>query len=157
MFVRLRGRGFQARIVSVSHLHQLQEEIEGLRSHALLDGQFYQDRLAWFNFQVPEDLPKARSLIVVAVPRPQTRAIFTWNGRRRPLIIPPTYTANEGHKKTSWRLSRWDTRRKRLRFIRNCVAPQIVGGSEWSCSVRQEQCFLCFWTGKLFPTRSCLF
>ncbi|MCJ7635015.1 FeS-binding protein [Candidatus Bathyarchaeota archaeon] len=96
LFVRLRERGFQARIVSVSRLHQLQEEIESLRSHALLDSQFYQDRLAWFNFQIPEDLPKAQSLIVVAVPRPQTRAIFIWNGQRRSLILPPTYTAYDG-------------------------------------------------------------
>ncbi len=93
LFVRLRVRGFQARIVSVSHLQEMQKEIESLRSHAFLDAQFYQDRLAWFNFQIPEDLPKAQSLIVVAVPRPQTRAIFIWNGQRRPLILPPTYTA----------------------------------------------------------------
>ncbi len=93
LFVRLGERGFQARIVSAFHLQELQKEIEKLRSHAFLDGQFYQDRLAWFNFQIPEDLPKAQSLIVVAVPRPQTRAIFVWNGQRRPLILPPTYTA----------------------------------------------------------------
>ncbi len=99
LFVRLRGRGFQAGIVSVSHLPQLQKEIESLRSHASLDSQFYQDRLGWFSFQVPEGLPKARSLIVVAVPRPQTRAIFTWRGRRRPLTIPPTYTAYDDIKK----------------------------------------------------------
>jgi epoxyqueuosine reductase len=96
LLARLRERGFQARIVTVSHLHQLQKEIDSLRSLALLDNQFYQDRLAWFNFQVPEDLPKAQSLIVVAVPRPQTRAIFIWNGQRRPLILPPTYTAYDG-------------------------------------------------------------
>ena len=71
----------------------MQKEIESLRSNALLDSQFYKDRLAWFDFQIPEDLPKAKSLIVVAVPRPQTRAIFVWNGQRHPLIIPPTYTA----------------------------------------------------------------
>lgn len=93
LFVRLRECGFQARIVSVSHLQELQKDIESLRSHALLDSQFYQDRLAWFNFRIPEDLSKAQSLIVVAVPRPQTRAIFTWDGQRRPLILPPTYTA----------------------------------------------------------------
>jgi epoxyqueuosine reductase len=91
--VRLREHGFQTRIVSVSHLQQLQREIESLRSHALLDSQFYQDRLARLNFQIPEGLPNAQSLIVVAVPRPQTRAIFIWNGQRRPLILPPTYTA----------------------------------------------------------------
>jgi epoxyqueuosine reductase len=93
LFVRLRERGFQGRIVSISHLQELQEEIERLRSHGFLDSQFYQDRLAWFNFQVPENLPKTQSLIVVAVPRPQTRAIFNWNGQRRLLILPPTYTA----------------------------------------------------------------
>jgi epoxyqueuosine reductase len=93
LLARLRERSFRARIVSVSHLSQLQKEIESLRSNALLDSQFYKDRLAWFNFQVPEDLPKAQSLIVVAVSRPQTRAFFVRNGQRHSLILPPTYTA----------------------------------------------------------------
>jgi epoxyqueuosine reductase len=93
LFVRLRERGYQARMVSVSHLQLLQQEIDSLRNRSLLDSEFYQSRLAWFSFQIPKNLPKAQSLIVVAVPRPQTRAIFTWNGQRRPLILPPTYTA----------------------------------------------------------------
>jgi len=50
----LKELGFQMRIVSVSHLHQLQEEIEGLRSQGFLEKQFYEDRLTWFSFQVPE-------------------------------------------------------------------------------------------------------
>jgi epoxyqueuosine reductase len=91
--VRLRERGYQARVVSISHMPQLEKEIDSFRNHGLLDSEFYQRRLAWFSFQVPEDLPKAQSLIVVAVPRPQTQAIFTWNGQRCPLILPPTYTA----------------------------------------------------------------
>jgi len=86
-------RGYQARIVSVSHLHQLKKEVESLRNRALLDSQFFKDRLARFDFQIPRNLPEAKSIIVVAVPRPQTRAIFIWNGQRRPLIVPPTYTA----------------------------------------------------------------
>jgi epoxyqueuosine reductase len=93
LLVYLRKRDFQARVVSISHLHQLQKEIESLRDRALLDSQFYKERLSWFNFQIPEDLLKVQSLIVVAVPRPQTRAIFVWNGQRLPLILPPTYTA----------------------------------------------------------------
>jgi epoxyqueuosine reductase len=96
MFVRLRERGYQARMVPISQLQLLKKEINSLRNCGLLESEFYQHRLAWFNFQVPEDLPEAQSLIVVAVPRPQTRAIFTWNGQRRPLIIPPTYTAYDG-------------------------------------------------------------
>jgi epoxyqueuosine reductase len=96
LFVRLRERGYQARMISISHLQLLQKEIDSFRNQGLLDSEFYQHRLAWFSFQVPEDLPKAQSLIVVAIPRPQTRAIFTWNGQRRPLILPPTYTAYDG-------------------------------------------------------------
>jgi epoxyqueuosine reductase len=92
LFIRLREHGFQARIVSINRLQPLQKEIDSLHKHDLLDSEFYQSRLAWFNFHVPKDLPKAQSLIVVAVPRPQTRAIFTWNGQRHPLILPPTYT-----------------------------------------------------------------
>ncbi len=93
LFFRLRERGYRARMVSISHLQLLKKEIDNLRNCGLLNAEFYKRRLAWFNFQAPEDLSKARSLIVVAVPRPQTRAIFTWNGQRRPLVLPPTYTA----------------------------------------------------------------
>jgi len=80
-------------MVSVSHLQLLEKEIDRFRNRGLLDREFYQRRLAWFSFQIPENLPNAQCLIVVAVPRPQTRAIFTWNGKKHPLIIPPTYTA----------------------------------------------------------------
>jgi epoxyqueuosine reductase len=93
LLVRLGEAGFRARIVSILHLHELKEEIENRHNCGLLDNQFYEDRLAWFSFQIPKDLPNAQSIIVVAVPRPQTRAVFTWNGQRRPLTLPPTYTA----------------------------------------------------------------
>ncbi len=93
LFNHLRELGYQARTVSIDHLHSLQKQIDEQRDQELLDKQFYHDRLDWFHIQIPESLPRARSMIVVAVPRPQTRAIFTWNGNRRPLILPPTYTA----------------------------------------------------------------
>jgi epoxyqueuosine reductase len=93
LFSRLREFGYQARTISVDHLDQLQKQIEEQRSQKLLDSQFFQERLSWVCFQIPESLPKAKAIIVVAVPRPQTRAVFTWNGVRRPLILPPTYTA----------------------------------------------------------------
>lgn len=96
LFSRLRELGFQARMISVNHLHLLQKQIDEQRKQELLDRQFYQERLAWLRFQIPESMPKAQSMIVVAVPRPQTRAIFTWKGNRRPLILPPTYTAYKG-------------------------------------------------------------
>jgi epoxyqueuosine reductase len=93
LFNRLRELGYQARMISTEHLDQLQKQIEEQRSQKLLDSQFFQERLSWVRFQIPEGLPRAQSIVVVAVPRPQTRAVFTWNAVRRPLILPPTYTA----------------------------------------------------------------
>jgi len=93
LFERLSELGYQARMISVEHLPLLQKQIEEQRSQKLLDSQFFQERLAWVRFQVPERLATAQSIIVVAVPRPQTRAVFMLNGIRRPLVLPPTYTA----------------------------------------------------------------
>jgi epoxyqueuosine reductase len=82
--------------VSVEHVHDLQEEIEERYERGLLDKEFYQERLAYFDFRIPpKDLREAKSLIVVAVPRPQSQAVFTRNGESKALIIPPTYVANE--------------------------------------------------------------
>ncbi len=44
-------------------------------------------------------MPEAKSLIVVAVPRPQSQAVFTWNGESRALLLPPTYVAYEETRK----------------------------------------------------------
>ena len=96
LFSRLKELGYQARTISIDRLHLLQKQIDEQRNQGLLDNQFYQERLDWFRFQIPEGLPRTRSMIVVAVPRPQARAIFTWNRQRRPLVLPPTYTAYKG-------------------------------------------------------------
>ena len=95
LFLQLTERGYQGRIVSIQHLHDLQEEIEGRYREGLFDKEFYQERLAWFNFQISESLLEAKSMIVVAVPRPQSQAIFTYNGETHALALPPTYVAYE--------------------------------------------------------------
>jgi epoxyqueuosine reductase len=91
LFSQLAERGYKGRIVSVQHLEDLQEEIEGRHRQGSFDKEFYQERLTGFTFSPPESLPEARSLIVVATPQPQFRVVFTWNGETLPLIIPPTY------------------------------------------------------------------
>jgi epoxyqueuosine reductase len=88
---RLEEKGRRGRIVPVEHLHDLQEEIEGHHRQGVLDEEFYQERLSGFRFSPPDDLPEARSLIVVAVPQPQIRFTFTWNEEAIPLVVPPTY------------------------------------------------------------------
>jgi len=99
LLLHLAERGYQGRIVSIQHLRDLQEEIEGRYRQGLFDEEFYQEELAWFDFRIPDSLPEATSLIVVAVPRPQSQAVFTWNGKSRSLIIPPTYVAFEETRK----------------------------------------------------------
>lgn len=91
LFLALEERGYKGRIVSLQHLSDLQEEIEGRYREALFDEEFYRERLAVFDFRPPTNVPGANSLIVVAVPQPQIQVIFTWNGKAVPLIVPPTY------------------------------------------------------------------
>jgi epoxyqueuosine reductase len=99
LLLHLADRGYEGRIISVEHVHDLQEEIEGRYRQGLLDREFFQERLGFFDFQMPADLREAESLIVIAVPRPQSQAVFSWNGESRALIIPPTYVANEKTRK----------------------------------------------------------
>jgi len=95
LFSQLAERGYNGRIVSIQHLSDLQEGIEGRYRQGLFDDEFYQERLTRFAFSPPDSLPEARSLIVVAIPQPQTRVTFTWKGETLPLIVPPTYVAYE--------------------------------------------------------------
>lgn len=99
LFSQLEERGYQGRIVSIQHLGDLQEGIEGHHRQGLFDEEFYQEWLSRFVFGPPDSLPEARSMIIVAVPRPQTRVTFTWacpersrrDGEPLRFIIPPTY------------------------------------------------------------------
>jgi len=95
LFSQLAEQGYKGRIVSIQHLDDLQEEIESHYRQGFFDEEFYQESLTSFTFSPPDSLPEARSLIVVAIPQPQTRVTFTWNGETLPLIIPPTYVAYE--------------------------------------------------------------
>ncbi|NWG11495.1 epoxyqueuosine reductase [Candidatus Bathyarchaeota archaeon] len=91
LFLCLAERGYQGRVISVKHLPELKEDIEKFQTQSLFDKEFYQECLAWFDFRIPDSLPEAKSIIIVAVPRPQSQAIFTWNGKRKAFILPPTY------------------------------------------------------------------
>lgn len=88
----LADKGYQGRTVSVRHLPDLQEGIESHRREGHFDKDFDQTRLSFFSYNSPEAFPEPQSLIIVAIPRPQTAAVFNWQGQRLSLIIPPTYT-----------------------------------------------------------------
>lgn len=88
---KLDERGYHSRVVPARCVRDLREEIEANHARGLLDESFYQERLTNFSFQPPDNLPDAESLIVVAAPQPQVKVVFTWQGKSRPVTIPPTY------------------------------------------------------------------
>jgi epoxyqueuosine reductase len=88
---QLQSRRCFARTISVDHLDELREEIEKVNRDGLFDASFYQENLTKFKYRLPEDLPDAKSIIVVAKPQPAITTIFHWRGGTVPLIIPPAY------------------------------------------------------------------
>jgi epoxyqueuosine reductase len=92
-FSSLTNGNCRFRVVSTGHLPELEREIEDRRGQGQFDLEFAQQYIARFQFSPPDDLRDAKSLIVVAMPSPPTRAIFSWNGKRQSFILPPTYTS----------------------------------------------------------------
>jgi epoxyqueuosine reductase len=93
VFHELTEENCKFRVVSTSHLPELKREIESRRKQRQFDLEFAQTYLDRFKFTLPEELENAKSIIVVAMPRPITKAIFVWKGEKRSFILPPTYTA----------------------------------------------------------------
>ncbi len=94
VFSQLAKLGYEASIVSVGHLGDLEREIENRHSTGSFEEKFYQERLNRFVFQPPDNLLDARSVIIVAVPQPQIGVIFTRGGEKVRCVIPPTYVAS---------------------------------------------------------------
>ncbi|MHC4415636.1 MAG: 4Fe-4S double cluster binding domain-containing protein [Planctomycetota bacterium] len=88
-------RGWDGRIVGIERLEDLSEAIRTRHDRGLIDKQFYEECLNWLSFEPPETLPDSRSIIIIAVPVPQTRVTFHLNGEPRPAILPPTYAGYE--------------------------------------------------------------
>ena len=80
------------RIVSIRHLSDLRDELESRQNRGELSSQIRNGYLFRFRFAPPDELPDAQSLIVVAASMPLTKAAFTWKGKQRAFILPPTYT-----------------------------------------------------------------
>lgn len=69
----------------------MQKELVSLQTGGLLNDAFCQDFLSSFQFQPPESLPGAKSIIVVTMPQPILSLLFNWKGEERAVLIPPTY------------------------------------------------------------------
>lgn len=86
---QIESTGFRARTLSVDHLADLREDIESLREG--MDGTFCEEELSSFRFELPEELPEAKSIIVLAKPQPSLLVTLRHDGEVWPLTVPPTY------------------------------------------------------------------
>jgi epoxyqueuosine reductase len=92
-FNKIEEQGWKGRIIPVRYLAYLREAINGHYNKGHLDETFYLDQLSFFSFDLPADLPDARSIIIIAVPTPQMRIFVHWHKKRVPVILPPTYVS----------------------------------------------------------------
>ncbi len=88
----LEQKGCRARIVSITHLADLKDEIEGRHNDGVFEEIFYQERLTRFDYTIPAHFPNARSLIITAAPQPQRRVGFELKGKPYHFTVPPTYS-----------------------------------------------------------------
>jgi epoxyqueuosine reductase len=86
-------QGWRGRIVPIARLRDLREAIAGRHSQGLFDKAFYGSQLGFFSLDLPAGLPGARSILIVAVPTPQMRVTFHWQGKAVPVVVPPTYVS----------------------------------------------------------------
>ncbi|MBF0407923.1 MAG: 4Fe-4S binding protein [Candidatus Riflebacteria bacterium] len=91
LYSSLAERGLRGRVISVHRLQELKDEIARYQINGALDGEFSREALSHFIFRIPEDFPSAASLIIIAMPRPQTRVSFVFCGKPVSLILPPIY------------------------------------------------------------------
>ncbi len=92
LYSKLKEHGFKGQVLSIQHLDDLRNDIEKRHTQGDFDEEFYQEALSFFSFRPPSDFPNATFLIVVAIPRPQTKVNFTWNEKTLTLTLPPIYT-----------------------------------------------------------------
>ncbi len=81
--------GYRAKTVSIRHLPEVQEAVGKLVRQGLLNQRLHE---GWhFYLQTNENLPEAKTIIVVAMPQPITRIWFKWQGIGYPAEIAPNY------------------------------------------------------------------
>jgi epoxyqueuosine reductase len=88
----LAQRGYQSKIISSEHIHDLQAEIESQYRQGLFDDEFYTEELAGFDFKIADDLAGSKSLIIVAAPQPHVHVTINRQGESSHCVIPATYS-----------------------------------------------------------------
>jgi len=83
---------YRYRTVSVDHLEELQEDIDKLRHEGKLsNNEVYRSYIDSKKFEIPENLPNAKSIIVLAIFSKLALVNFHLDGKKHEIMIPPNY------------------------------------------------------------------
>lgn len=87
----LESRGYKARVLSIDHVNQLQQDIkEALEINGRSES-FCSFIGRCLDFNLPDTMQNIRSIIVCAAPSSRARVFFNHKGKRHQIFIPPTY------------------------------------------------------------------
>lgn len=79
------------RVVSVKHLAELRDEIMGKSEAGFINENIFDTYMKHFEYDIPEGLPGAGSVIIVATPQPHSRLTFQLDGHSHSFIVPTNY------------------------------------------------------------------
>ena len=91
-YPNIKGISYHYKSVSVEHLEDLQEDFDRLNREGILSNhETYRYYLSNKRFTIPETLPDAKSLIVLATSTRMMNANFHLNGKVYDIMVPPPY------------------------------------------------------------------
>ena len=89
----LKEYGAECRLVSASHIHELEAEYSLSLANSQVDKQFLRtDIQNYIDFSVLKKYPAICTLIIIATPSPEVEVEFCYEGTTHCLIIPPHYS-----------------------------------------------------------------
>ncbi|MBY9019914.1 MAG: hypothetical protein KGD67_02570 [Candidatus Lokiarchaeota archaeon] len=87
---------YKFKTISIKHLPELQDDIDKLRREGKLsDNEIYLSYINSKKFKVPENLPNAKFLIILAIFTKLGLTSFNLNGKKHEIMIPPQYYDDE--------------------------------------------------------------
>jgi len=99
LYAHLNKSNYRTKIVSTNNLFSLINEIQQYHQKGIIENSFFKERLSWLSSSLLKNISAEKSVIITAVPRPQSKANFNWKGNCKSIVIPPTYTGYEQTRK----------------------------------------------------------
>lgn len=91
---KLQSHGYRAQFISSTHTDDLKKEIDGFYDDGQISDYIYQNYLN-FDYAHKKIDFEPKSILIVAEKSSITIVNFSYNGKKYPIVIPPTYIASK--------------------------------------------------------------